>query len=100
MSTLGRSAQAAASGSIAGAHALLGIVDVGPQVSQRPEMSCCSVSEMLIEHKSSHTGQSTSLPEVELLKKATKDRSVPGGQLLSAIVRIEKQKLDVSPARL
>ncbi|CAK0754366.1 hypothetical protein CVIRNUC_002292 [Coccomyxa viridis] len=41
-------------------------------------------------------GQSTSLPEVELLKKATKDKSVPGGQLLSAIVSIEKQKLDMS----
>ena len=55
---------------------------------------------MLIEQMSSHTGQSTSLPEVELLKRAIKDKSVPGGQLLSAIVRIEKQKLDVSPAPL
>ena len=47
-----------------------------------------------------YTGQGTSIPEVELLKKATKDKSVPGGQLLSAIVSIEKQKLDVSLACL
>ena len=44
-----------------------------------------------------HAGQSTFLPEVALLKKATVDKSVPGGQLLSAIISIEKQKLDVGP---
>ena len=44
-----------------------------------------------------HAGQSTSLPEVALLKKATADKSVPGGQLLSAIISIEKQNLDVGP---
>ncbi len=41
-------------------------------------------------------GQSTTLPEVALLKKAIMDKSVPGGQLLSAIISIEKRKLDVS----
>ena len=35
------------------------------------------------------------MPEVELLKRATVDKSVPGGQLLSAILSIEKKKLDV-----
>ena len=60
-----------------------------------PEVRSPKPSVNVLLKTSSSAGQSISMPEVELLKRATVDKSVPGGQLLSAIISIEKKKLDV-----